>query len=948
MNYPDYVLDTFHHNLNKAEFANYSSDKKRAYLYQEPHQLLLQNYISKPTMYENVLLYHSLGVGKTCAAITIAEGFKEYVTNLGRKIVVLVKNQNIQRNFMNEIVGRCTHEAYLSQEQRSMYFGVHLSKTPGIQKHRKDLVNKVHRTINKTYEFITYGTFVNQVLGIKEYEKDEYGRNTNKVKRVQGKIQRKNGKNMLRDLSNSVVIVDEAHNITNNDIYTALYTILARSYNYRLVLLTATPVYDNPKEIFELSNLLNVHDVSKQLPIRNELLKPSIEAEEPFVTKKVSPVLNNKVLKGGIIHVTDQGTTALTKTLFGKVSYVQSNTETTPRTNHMGTTLLTDRVGTTKIVECEMSDYQYLTYIQALKQDIGKDTRYDISSTIQNIESEENMLEASSKPSRTGSLYKNSSDACTMSYPNNEFGKIGFEHVFTKTNKGEWQLTDPSIMTTQLPMYSAKLHQLLQHVLASPGNVFIYSNYVSFGGTTLLKQLFLHNGFVEYKGGQGNTGQPTFVMYDESTGYETRERYRRLFNSRNNAQGNIIKMLIGSPIISEGITLRNVRQIHILEPSWNMSRVNQIIGRGVRNGSHNDLPYPQRKVDIYKYASVYPISKLGTNIDTTSIAGFFIDKEKYILCEEKDRANKVIERLLKTISFDCTLNKQRNDLALSKFKAGSSECDYQSCTFDCTIRLDTGNAAQLDLSTYNQYINTFDKFDVYYVINTMRNLFGIHFVWSLQDIVKFVHSQEPNITIQAIYTAIAHVVSNKVLFTDAYKRDGFIINRGNYYIFNPNDIDITSSMYAKMLDFEVDTTKYTLDQFVSAKFGKQIQPAKQKPKQKERVILSDEDIAYNNTIIDQFDVFGTYRQRGTKDQPFGVADNTFRIVDLRANKQKDDPDNRKMISGMWIGSYKKRDLISIANYLGVTIHGIDIEKADKNAIAASIEQYLTAVNRVLR
>ena len=44
--------------LNKSEFLNNTSDKKRNYLHQEPSQMLLRNYISKVTPYENILLYY--------------------------------------------------------------------------------------------------------------------------------------------------------------------------------------------------------------------------------------------------------------------------------------------------------------------------------------------------------------------------------------------------------------------------------------------------------------------------------------------------------------------------------------------------------------------------------------------------------------------------------------------------------------------------------------------------------------------------------------------------------------------------------------------------------------------------------------------------------------------------------------------------------------------------
>jgi hypothetical protein len=55
---------TYDNILNKEEFVNNSSDKKKNYIHQEPSQILLRNYISKVTPYENILVYHGLGVGK--------------------------------------------------------------------------------------------------------------------------------------------------------------------------------------------------------------------------------------------------------------------------------------------------------------------------------------------------------------------------------------------------------------------------------------------------------------------------------------------------------------------------------------------------------------------------------------------------------------------------------------------------------------------------------------------------------------------------------------------------------------------------------------------------------------------------------------------------------------------------------------------------------------------
>jgi len=112
--YPDYDDPDFNRILNKYEFHE---QNKRKFVYQDPRQLMLRNLISKNTIYDNILLYWQVGTGKSCASITIAEGFKEYVNNMGRKIMVLVKNGNIEKNFKNELLSDCSNNAYLSELQ---------------------------------------------------------------------------------------------------------------------------------------------------------------------------------------------------------------------------------------------------------------------------------------------------------------------------------------------------------------------------------------------------------------------------------------------------------------------------------------------------------------------------------------------------------------------------------------------------------------------------------------------------------------------------------------------------------------------------------------------------------------------------------------------------------------------------------------------------------------
>ena len=67
-----------------------------------PQQEFLKNFISKHTPYNSVLIFHGTGVGKTCTAIRIAEGFKNILKKKKKKIIVLLQ-RNIRENFIKEL-----------------------------------------------------------------------------------------------------------------------------------------------------------------------------------------------------------------------------------------------------------------------------------------------------------------------------------------------------------------------------------------------------------------------------------------------------------------------------------------------------------------------------------------------------------------------------------------------------------------------------------------------------------------------------------------------------------------------------------------------------------------------------------------------------------------------------------------------------------------------------
>ena len=124
------------------------------------------------------------------------------------------------------------------------------------------VLKKIKKIIKKSYEFIGYIEFANQINKIVENK-------TNK-KKISKKIKEK--------FSDRLVIIDEVHNIRTQDNSVSeenqksrrtiknFLQLVTYADNMKLLLLTATPMFNNAKEIIWLTNLMNLND--KRFPIR--------------------------------------------------------------------------------------------------------------------------------------------------------------------------------------------------------------------------------------------------------------------------------------------------------------------------------------------------------------------------------------------------------------------------------------------------------------------------------------------------------------------------------------------------------------------------------------------------------------------------------------------------------------------------------------------------------
>lgn len=843
----------FQESVNKKEFQLQEIQDER--VYQEPYQIMIGNWISKPTMYENVLLYHGLGTGKTCTSIVIAEGFKEWLLENDKKVQVIVKSENLERNYINQLMTMCTNNAYISPQDTDTLYnttgqprGSDIVQRINYEK-REEIRRKTWSRIKKVYEFSTYKKFTNMV---------ESG--------------------TITDFSNTVVIVDEAHNVTNNTIYIALLKTLQKSYNYKLVLLTATPMADNSKEILDISNLLNASNPELQFPSVKEMARSGMIE---------SLKLDNPIIKGEIIKLTDAAMQTLESRLDGKVSYMSENIDTNPKLIHKGVMIL-DKI---RIVECVMSNYQYSVYKTALAIDTGlTDTT---TTTTTNVDED-----------KQNSLYKNSTDASTIVFPGNKFGKAGFTS------------SDAKRAFRNLPKYACKLDKMLGY-LSNTGTHFIYSNFVTFGGTEAIKMALLQNGYREFQS-IGDQTKPHFVILSSQMSTSKKDRFRSIFNSPQNKDGSIIKILIGSPLMAEGLTLRNVRNVHILEPFWNMTRIKQVIGRAARNHSHDNLDENERYVNVYKYAAVHPTP-----------TSFYIDKEKYILSITKDVVIKNIERLLKRISFDCSIVKERNVKYMSKFKDGDAECDYEECDYACKIK----QSGPSNTDTFDLYHDFFTRHSREFVKEKIISMFKLYIAHHIKDIIVYTMSDK-----KQVWDILKDMVESREKLTDEFNRQGFLINRYPYFIFNPIGKVINDSIFSKSLDFHTKQPN-----FAPIQKPKPAPTPQQSSPEQPIEQLTKEQIVYNNKLLDTNIIIGSWRKRGVKNkQLYGPTDDIFRIIYQKdKGLGEEDEDKRKVITGMSIHSFTKEELQNIAETLG-------IDKSGKNTeLEKRIKKYLVDNNLIL-
>lgn len=473
------------------------------FTYQNP-QLFVSQFINPQTPYKNLLIYHKIGAGKTCAGVKICEEWKH------KKKIMVVVPAALVGNFYKELRSFCTGDEYISNKDRKR-----LSELNPDKDEYKSIIANSTRKINKFYTILSYHKFVNLA--------------------VEKQI----------SLKNTLLLIDEVQNIVSEcgTFYTTfMKAIHSAPADLRIVLLSATPIFDKPMEMGLTLNLLR---------LENEFPTGSKFNEMFIKTKKKN---NETIYELKNIN-------KLKNMLSGCISYYKGAPDHVfPKKN-------------LKLVKCQMSRFQYEAYRTVMEQEgFGRFGDSDILDLPNNFLIGPRIIS-------------------NVAYPNKGIDQDGFESF-----KGK------ALDYNMLKLYSIKFYKIMKKIKSCKGTVFIYSNFLQYGGIKSFIKVLEYHRYKDFK--THGKGKLRFAIWSGDETHEKKELIKDFFNKKENVDGSMLKILLGSPSIKEGVSLLRVQQVHILEPYWNMSRMDQIIGRAIRFCSHKDVPFDQREVKVYIYIAV--------------------------------------------------------------------------------------------------------------------------------------------------------------------------------------------------------------------------------------------------------------------------------------------------------------------------------------------------------
>ncbi len=531
----------------------------------QSQQRFLRRVLSPDSPTRSLLMVHGTGTGKTCTAIQIAEEYILRPEFQDKKVLVLASSA-VQDNFATELfditrvnidVAAGTLESQQCTGRRYLDMLLRIEQEPKNWTNpdtRDRLKRTADRMIGEFYEFGAYASFGKLI-------------NTQQSERKKGDFEAW----IHETFDNRLILIDEAHNIrvgredtTIKEITAALETLVKIADGVVLVLLTATPMYHSYTEIVYYLNLF-LWNERKQAPT------DSLTADEFFND-------DGSVREGAPME-------KFRRLCQDYVSYVRGENPFTfpfrlPPPPGIAHTNVTQGFGGGQ-VEPITHLREFLTVSTAT----GVQAAALMGSERDDDDEKRRLL----------------MQATISVLPGNK----QFKKAFIETGSQYSYAEEPFLTPDELPNHSAKFVSIIRSIESGEGVCFVYSNFATMGALMFSMALEEH-GYVPAKGNRilanpaySGPAKGKYVLLTSSASESELTNLIQRVKDPKNRDGTDIRVIVSSPIVSEGVNFRYVRQIHVLDPWWNMSRTEQVIGRGLRTCSHTLLRNEQQNCTVY-------------------------------------------------------------------------------------------------------------------------------------------------------------------------------------------------------------------------------------------------------------------------------------------------------------------------------------------------------------
>jgi hypothetical protein len=615
MNNTDYPLK-IKHIVDTLE-KSYDSNSEFIQYY----QFIVREYLVK-TETRGILVYHSTGVGKSITAAAIADYYRKYDSR--RKIIILL-SKSLQSNFENNVnkymrnnpdnVGREKSNDFIEETIQSKYNFVSLNASNMFTQ-----LSKLNKAAFEEEMDKNLGVFTEHVKGF---------------------------------LENSLLIVDEFHNLSNaitNGSKNAvqLYNTIMNTRNIKLVFLTGTPIINNPFELVPTFNLLKgyIRDQNSIKSNRKITLFPENREEFfKFFIKDHNEIKNKQKFQNRIFGLVSY---------YGDYYFDKANKGDFPQQKE------------TIIERIPMSLYQFGRYQEAREIELREEAN-------KFKKSNKSEFFAAKDAKKSLSSYRIRSRQIS-NYFIPEYA-LTFKNSRTSVTKHLNKIKESDL--ENLSKFSPKFKKIIENINSFPDQLgVVYSEFVSGEGLALFAMTLDKHGYVFWEkskyfieknedyilstpavkkegGGKAHTIK-TYALITGDIPMSERQNIINVFNSRENMHGNIISLLLISKSGAEGLNLKNVRHIHVMEPFWNFARIEQIIARGVRFQSHTLLDKKDRNVQPFIYLSTYP-----KTYDKKNIKEKTTDEEIFLSALNGKKLRDQFELAVIESSIDCSINYTR-------------------------------------------------------------------------------------------------------------------------------------------------------------------------------------------------------------------------------------------------------------------------------------------------